>query len=502
MAKLSSVSGASWPTSPSRSSALVACLSVVGFLQEIVVRCGCIMQAVALVCQWVSKACPSACKRPFAVSMPMSAQSKAVPCVQMQSKSSSPVCADAIKVQSSPVCADAIKVQSSPVCADAIKVQRSPVGADAIKVQSSPVCADAVKVQSSPVCADAVKVQSSPVEPMLQVSHIQVRVSADDVQYGWQVGSTGHLVWRGMSDKFIDPSMFAPIAWPYRTTLMQRSGTWFLLEHCAPWTQLRDVEAPLPGEGICEVITYLHVSVEPVSELRVDLPAGMTVPVGLPEPDSYSAGRPDADMPGADASAPELDASVPEEVAMEAGEVAECGLPSEGTSIPDQQELVVQGETRESASAEPLVLDGVEINERTSSTVLKEAARKLGLSTAGSRTRLYARVKSYLEKQRLALEYHSSLQMRVSLLFATRMFSLSHGSRLLKKGFFTRPLTFRTSRGASTALPCARCQTVQSRWWMPLEMFQQCHTTFAIRGLMKKASCQYVQPRMQSPAVL
>ena len=84
---------------------------------------------------------------------------------------------------------------------------------------------------------------------MLQVSHIQVRVSADDVQYGWQVGSTGHLVWRGMSDKFIDPSMFAPIAWPYRTTLMQRSGTWFLLEHCAPWTQLRDVEAPLPGKA-------------------------------------------------------------------------------------------------------------------------------------------------------------------------------------------------------------------------------------------------------------
>ena len=168
-------------------------------------------------------------------------------------------------------------------------------------------------------------------------------------------------------------------------------------------------------------------------------------------------------MPGADASAPELDATLPEEVAMEAGEVAECGLPSEGTSIPDQQELVVQGETREPASAEPLVLDGVEINERTSSAVLKEAARKLGLSTAGSRTRLYARSKVTLRNSALSWSI-SSLQVRVSLPFATRMFSLSHGSRLLKKGFFTRPLTFRTSRGASTALPCARCQTEQSRW--------------------------------------
>ena len=55
-------------------------------------------------------------------------------------------------------------------------------------------------------------------------------------------------------------------------------------------------------------------------------------------------------------------------------------------------------------AAEPTVLDGVEINEQMSSTVLKEAARKLGLSTAGSRSRLYHRVQSFLDKQRLGLE--------------------------------------------------------------------------------------------------
>ena len=56
---------------------------------------------------------------------------------------------------------------------------------------------------------------------------------------------------------------------------MQRSGTWFLLEHCVPWTQIRDMEAPLPGGSECEVITFLHVQVEPISEVRVELPAGM-----------------------------------------------------------------------------------------------------------------------------------------------------------------------------------------------------------------------------------
>ena len=50
--------------------------------------------------------------------------------------------------------------------------------------------------------------------------------------------------------------------------------------------------------------------------------------------------------------------------------------------------------------AKPLTLDGVLIDQ----DVLKAAAAKLNLSTAGSRSWLYARVRSYVEKQKLALE--------------------------------------------------------------------------------------------------
>ena len=90
----------------------------------------------------------------------------------------------------------------------------------------------------------------------LQVASIQVRLEAktvDAIEYGWQVGATGHLVWRGRTSRFVDPSMMAPIGWPYRTTLMQRSGTWFLLEHCVPWADLKDTEAVLPGGQVAEV---------------------------------------------------------------------------------------------------------------------------------------------------------------------------------------------------------------------------------------------------------
>ena len=299
--------------------------------------------------------------------------------------------------------ANAVSVQSSPMQkADAVSVQSSPVQqADAVSVQSSPVQkADAVSVRSSPVQkADAVSVQSSPHGPVYHVSHIQVRLSVDDLQYGWQVGPTGHLVWRGRSATFTDPSMFAPTGWPYRSTCAQRSGTWFLLEHCVPWTQIRDVEAPLPGGSECEVVTILHVQVEPISEVRVELPPGMDAPVGLPEPDYYSFYRSGAE--NSELVEVELDVEVPEEVVMEAGELAEA---STGWAVlPEQQEPLAYA-PQPPPAVEPTVLDGVEINEQTSSTVLKEAARKLGLSTAGSRSRLYQRVKSFLDKQRLGLE--------------------------------------------------------------------------------------------------
>ena len=127
----------------------------------------------------------------------VSAPSSPVPEANAVSVQSSPMQrADAVSVQSSPVPkADAVSVQSSPVPkADAVSVQSSPVPkADAVSVQSSPVQrADAVSVQSSPVReADAVSVQSSPHGPVCHVSHIQVRLSVDDLQYGRQVGPTG-----------------------------------------------------------------------------------------------------------------------------------------------------------------------------------------------------------------------------------------------------------------------------------------------------------------------
>ena len=43
----------------------------------------------------------------------------------------------------------------------------------------------------------------------------------DDFQFGWQLASSGHMVWRGISKIMLDPSIMAPDTWPFRSTLMQ-----------------------------------------------------------------------------------------------------------------------------------------------------------------------------------------------------------------------------------------------------------------------------------------
>ena len=236
----------------------------------------------------------------------------------------------------------------------------------------------------------------------MQVACIQVRLEAkalDAIEYGWQVGATGHLVWRGRTSRFVDPSMMAPTSWPCRSTLLQRSGTWFLLEHCVPWSELKDVEAVLPGGQVAEVISFLHVRLEPVSEIGVQLPAGMSQPEGLPDPDFYHF-RGETDQ--APVGTVEQDRVVPEAEAMQGLEDSTAGAHDAHpmpTPLPEQVEAGVPA-----SDADPLNLDGVVISHESSLAVLKAAAAKLNLSTAGSKSRLFARVKGYLEKQRLALE--------------------------------------------------------------------------------------------------
>ncbi|CAE7259489.1 ABHD17A, partial [Symbiodinium pilosum] len=98
----------------------------------------------------------------------------------------------------------------------------------------------------------------SGVQQYAQVRYTSARPSQElvDASYGWQtLESSGHFIWRGLSDHFIDPSLLVPITWPYRTTLVYVDDGWKVLELCVAWQSLKDPIAFLPcGEAQCMVV--------------------------------------------------------------------------------------------------------------------------------------------------------------------------------------------------------------------------------------------------------
>ncbi|CAE7692067.1 ent1, partial [Symbiodinium necroappetens] len=195
----------------------------------------------------------------------------------------------------------------------------------------------------------------------------------DDFQFGWQLASSGHMVWRGISKVMIDPSIMAPDTWPFRSTLMRRNERvpWLVVEHCAKWLELEDVEEDIPGGGEAELIVVLHGQHEPLDAAGIEVSDELMGEVEIP-----AEGSP--------------------EPADDADEFADDIL----VEAPDQE----GGRSAAESERESVTVDGVELSYASPLQVLN-ACEKLGLRTSGSKSRLFERVRAYLDKQKLSLEH-------------------------------------------------------------------------------------------------
>ena len=112
--------------------------------------------------------------------------------------------------------------------------------------------------RSVPVQAIPVRNLAEPCDHLTTV-HQAIRVigradlsaECEQLSFGWQILSSGHLAWRGRSSRMVDPTLMASTYWPYRSTLMRRdeSSLWFVLEQCQEWQSLEDFESDIPGGG-------------------------------------------------------------------------------------------------------------------------------------------------------------------------------------------------------------------------------------------------------------
>ena len=150
----------------------------------------------------------------------------------------------------------------------------------------------------------------------------------------------------------------------------------------------------LPGGGAPEVIVFLHTTREPLQEVGVE----MSAIACHDEPEPHD----DAESDGIGELFDALDMAVSEEVVEQySSEVIETpGSASGHQALPDVEEPT---ETTDAARSSSVTVDGIVLTTGSSLGVLKAACTHLSLRTSGSKTRLFERIKGYLEKQQLSL---------------------------------------------------------------------------------------------------
>ncbi|CAE7244151.1 unnamed protein product [Symbiodinium sp. CCMP2592] len=195
-----------------------------------------------------------------------------------------------------------------------------------------------------------------------------------DASFGWQtLESTGHFVWRGRTDRYIDPATLVPITWPHRTTLVYAGAGWQMLEWCVEWLELKDPVALLPC-GMCDCITVLSMNQEEPGDFGVELDSGLSEHV------NDSGLQAELELQDADEQMPEVP----------------------GQADPPKHEHAEQDSV--------ITVNGVGLSMESTLGALRAGCKFLNLSQSGSKQRCFQRLQGYVQKERISSEVEVARQ--------------------------------------------------------------------------------------------
>ncbi|CAE7512900.1 unnamed protein product [Symbiodinium natans] len=282
------------------------------------------------------------------------------------------------------------------------------------------------------------RIDGEDVEQHVRAYTANVSEDLSSMSFGWQIMASGHLAWRGMSERFVDPTYMTPEnRLMFRTTLVRQAGRWIVLEQCVDISELDDLEAQAVPNP-CEMIVVMSSSAEPTAEFGVfDAGDGRFELSDLGPPDAAAAnfwGDTDAYD---DVEVPDALIEASEEVEAGVGPLHEGGPDSVLQPVmPDAQEVAPAVES----PPEEVVVDEVRLSVQSAMNALRAGCRSLGLATSGSRLKLFSRLKGYVERQRLSLSMeladdaanlavrdpHVQAQPRVPSLLEQRLHEVTH----------------------------------------------------------------------------
>ena len=225
----------------------------------------------------------------------------------------------------------------------------------------------------------AEEVQQQPVGTVRAILELEDRFRPEQVRYNqWETDGNNPYM-RCIGENFIDPRPLWSVSFKYRTTLIQKVSTvdidrgWCLVEVSRNYLELDDAFGRIPevdtygqGEQVV-VLTILSKENEPLNNFGGLVDGAVEL--------EYEPGTPVAD----------------DGLEMEIQEQGHEGDDVAGKDIPEFQQIApaVEGEESE----EKVIVGDVEVTAESSVEVLRNACKFLSLSSSGSKTKMFRRIR-------------------------------------------------------------------------------------------------------------
>ena len=232
----------------------------------------------------------------------------------------------------------------------------------------------------------------APVNYIRAIVELEDKFRPDAIRMNhWQVAD-GYPFMRSIGTRFIDPRPTWAGNFGYRTTLVQcrslaeEDHGWNVAEVSRKYLELEDAFGPIPdlesfaqGEDVV-ILTILSERDEVLASFGGLLDGG-----GYDFEEPYEPESPYRGLPGQDDLPPE---------GLEIQPVLDEGRDDVvGREIPEFQELAPA--LREDAEADTIVVNDVQLTADSSVEAMRTAGRFLGISTAGSKRKIFERIKSH-----------------------------------------------------------------------------------------------------------
>ena len=240
----------------------------------------------------------------------------------------------------------------------------------------------------------------------VRVIDVDVPKAWHDLKNGWYKTKDGFPLCSSHARHFVDVLKNHTIdEWPYRTTVGYRDGPgWQVIELCQSVFQLDEREAPLDG-GYKKLITLLSKKIISL----VDFGMVMNSPVTADAPGSSAAApsQPDVEMTGRASGGVVHERGGGQQHELGGARQQAATSRSENPEISSggpRDVPVVPTSIAVDASSDRMTIAGVEVTMDSSIVVLKAACEYMAVSQSGSKNKLWKRLVSTVDKQKILEE--------------------------------------------------------------------------------------------------